>query len=138
MKSVHGLVFGFLVTLTGCATKVGVWDGGSRSLDEVQLERQVEASLAADAWIVMPDESDADLVVEKNGPGGQQTWAKFEFVPSGDGGSSFRMLGLSHHSVNWLTFGILGLSMQNRARQECAEWVENWTRTSDSAASPAR
>ena len=124
MKIVQICLAGIVLMFASCATSVGVWEGGSNTLDTTALRGEVEKSLIADSWVIVP--TAAQLAALKAGPGGPQTWAYFTFTGGTGGGSQFQMAGKSHHRVNWLTFGILGLSLQGRARAVCAQWYETW------------
>ena len=120
------LRYGLLATvffLVGCATTVGTWTGGSTKLDATALRADVEQSLVASAWSTFPDAT--GLKALKPGPGGRRTWMFFTFIPASTG-STFSMVGKSDHVVNWLTFGILGVSLQAPARNECVQWLEAW------------
>jgi len=126
MKS---LQFGLLATLfflVGCATTVGTWQGTASNTDATALRADVEKSLVAEQWLTYPDV--AGLKAVKAGPGGQRTWALFTFSGGavGANGSTFTLVGKSDHVVNWLSFGILGLSLQTKARQVCTDWYESW------------
>jgi len=112
-----------LLVVASCATGVGKWDGAAKGEDATALRSEVRKSLTDSNWAIMGDTS--QLTAVKTGAGGQRTIATFTFADQ-PGGSSFELIGGSHHRFNWATFGILGLSMRNRAARDLTEWYDAW------------
>ena len=123
MKVVRLAVAGMLMGLAACATGVGQWDGGAKGEDASALRAEVRKSLVDSNWGIVGDTT--ELVAAKASAGGQRTIATFTFADE-PGGSTFHLVGGSHHRFNWATFGILGLSMRNRAAIALMEWYDAW------------
>ena len=124
MKTVFQLgCAAFLLAFASCATGVGEWDGGIKDGNAATLRQEVRDSLIAQNWSIVGDT--ATLTAVHANPGGHRTIATFTFADTPPG-STFNLRGGSHHRVNWLTFGILGLSMRSRAAIDLTNWYEAW------------
>jgi hypothetical protein len=124
MKVVQLGLAGFLFLITACATSVGKWEGGSKTENAAALRVEVRESLTGSGWGIIEDVG-PKMVAVKAAEGGQRTLAEFSFADAAPG-STFTMSGGSHHRFNWATFGILGLTMRNKAGVALIEWYDAW------------
>jgi hypothetical protein len=121
--------------LSACATQVGVWPQAANvyALEKDDLEHQVRWSLANEGWHPVGATPGSTFI--RPGRGGQQTVATFAFYGKGEE-SAFEIVGASSHAVNWLTFGIAGLSTQGAARRNINVWLQDWQEVNPPARGP--
>jgi len=125
MRAMRLAFAGVVLVAAACASSAGVWTGSYDNLDRSTLREEVEKTLRADQWVIVAKGETLEAV-KKDG-GGHQTGASIHFADAGKG-SSFELSGKSGHVVNWLTFGILGLSMKAKAAHSCSNFVETFER----------
>jgi len=113
-----------------CATEIGRWPAAdfTYAMSPATLRGEVKTSLEKQGWSTYPGDMDSDVRGIKASTGGHRTVADFHIVPSGKG-SAFELTAGSHHVVNWLSFGILGLSTQAQAHRAINRWIEDWNRS---------
>ncbi len=113
-----------------CATEIGRWPAAefTYSMNPDALRGEVKTSLEKQGWFTYPGDTASDVRGIKASTGGHRTIADFHVVPSQQG-SGFELTAGSHHVVNWLTFGILGLSTQAQAHRAMTYWLEEWKKS---------
>ncbi|HET6204187.1 MAG TPA: hypothetical protein VFI25_15455 [Planctomycetota bacterium] len=129
-RTIRLLGLPLLLASVSCATRVGHWTPAEfrYSMNRDALRKEVSASLEKAGWATLPGRWPEELRAVKAAPGGHRTIADFRFVET-EKGSGFHLAAGSQHVVNFLTFGILGLSTQQLARRAIHEWLEEWNRS---------
>ena len=119
-------IFGLVIAMAcaGCASTAGVWQGSSSTLDATALRSEVERTLVADDWSILSTGS--ETVAFKPSAAGHRSLAIVDYQAGGAGGASFRLVGKSTHTVNWLSFGILGAATKHSTWSSCTHWYSEW------------
>jgi hypothetical protein len=100
------------------------FDANVHDLDIHDLELELDTSLEDAGWASRGKVQGKNFWI-KRGSGGHRTTMVLE-LESRPPNSAFSLEGKSGHAVNWMSLGILGLAMKNKAIAAVEEWQASW------------
>lgn len=119
---------GLVLLLVSCASSAGTWPAAENKFPVLvdDLKQDVRRSLGQQGWESLPARPPyAQGWYRRDGAHQTRLYLGFEEI---EGAGAMSMMAQSHHTLNWLTIGILGKTRAGVSRQIVDEWLASFKR----------